>query len=238
MNQNPDLRVTADSITLEILSRIVRLKKEVGFLNFPDHQSLDEVLKMVYPSFYRNWNYKYIIDRGPVGTIGNLALVKKYLKQPIKCIVLLRDLMDVLASYIKLFETDPTSFVNKYGNTIEKKLNFVMRDQGKVVQELQCIEHLMKPENRQMAYFFKYDDFVLNPKKYIKEIYQFLEIPYFQHTFVDLDQLSINGIAYNDSILGKNVHTIRTKEIKKLNNPYKEKIPEKIKQKYGHIKFL
>ena len=80
-------------------------------------------------------------------------------------------------------------------------------------------------------------DNLLSCKSGIKKIYAFLEIPYFQHQFIDLDQLIINGIKYNDNFIGKNMHTIRTKEIKKLNNPYKEQIPERIKQKYGHIRF-
>ena len=237
MNQNPDLVVTANSITLEIMKDLFFLKRIDTFQNFPDHESLNQVMDMVYPAFYKNWSYKYIIDRGPVGTEGNLALMKKHFKQPIKCIVLLRDLMDVVASYIKWFETEPGSFINKEGNTVDEKLSYVMQDEGAVAKELKCIQHLMKPENRHMAYFFKYDDFVIDPEKYIKEIYQFLEIPYFQHKFIDLDQLMINGIKYNDDFIGKNMHTIRTKEIKKVINPYKDMIPERIKQKYGHIKF-
>ena len=237
MNQNPDLVVTANSITLEIMKDLFFLKRIDTFQNFPDHESLNQVMDMVYPAFYKNWSYKYIIDRGPVGTEGNLALMKKHFKQPIKCIVLLRDLMDVVASYIKWFETEPSSFINKEGNTVDEKLSYVMQDEGAVAKELKCIQHLMKPENRHMAYFFKYDDFVIDPEKYIKEIYQFLEIPYFQHKFIDLDQLMINGIKYNDDFIGKNMHTIRTKEIKKVINPYKDMIPERIKQKYGHIKF-
>jgi len=237
MNQNPDVVVTANSITLEIMKDLFFLKRIDTFQNFPDHESLNQVMDMVYPAFYKNWSYKYIIDRGPVGTEGNLALMKKHFKQPIKCIVLLRDLMDVLASYIKWFETEPSSFINKQGNTVDEKLSYIMKDEGAVAKELKCIQHLMKPENRHMAYFFKYDDFVIDPDKYIKEIYQFLEIPYFQHKFIDLDQLMINGIKYNDDFIGKNMHTIRTKEIKKVINPYKDMIPERIKQKYGHIKF-
>lgn len=237
MNQNPDLVVTANSITLEIMKDLFFLKRIDTFQNFPDHESLNQVMDMVYPAFYKNWSYKYIIDRGPVGTEGNLALMKKHFKQPIKCIVLLRDLMEVLASYIKWFETEPSSFINKHGNTVDEKLSYVMKDEGAVAKELKCIQHLMKPENRHMAYFFKYDDFVINPEKYIKEIYYFLKIPYFQHHFIDLDQLIINGIKYNDDFMGKNMHTVRTKEIKKVSNPYKEMIPERIKQKYGHIKF-
>ena len=237
MNQNPDLIATANSITLEIMKDIFLLKRTDVFQNFPDHESLNQVMDMVYPTFYKNWSYKYIIDRGPVGTPQNLELLTKHFKQPIKCIVLLRDLMDVLASYIKWFETEPTSFINKQGRTIEEKLSYVMLDTGAVAKELKCIQHLMRPENKHMAYFFKYDDFVIDPEKYIKKIYAFLEIPYFQHQFIDLDQLIINGIKYNDNFIGKNMHTIRTKEIKKLNNPYKEQIPERIKQKYEHIKF-
>ena len=237
MNQNPDVVVTANSITLEIMKDLFFLKRIDTFQNFPDHESLNQVMDMVYPAFYKNWSYKYIIDRGPVGTEGNLALMKKHFKQPIKCIVLLRDLMDVVASYIKWFETEPSSFINKEGNTVDEKLSYVMQDEGAVAKELKCIQHLMKPENRHMAYFFKYDDFVLDPEKYIKEIYKFLDIPYFQHSFIDLDQLIINGVKYNDDFIGKNMHTIRTKEIKKVINPYKDMIPERIKQKYGHIKF-
>ena len=238
MNQNPDLVVTANSITLEIMKDLFLLKHTDVFQNFPDHHSLNNVLDMVYPTFYKNWSYKYIIDRGPVGLSGNLVLMQKHFKQPIKCIVLLRDLMDVLASYIKWFETEPSSFINKFGlRNIDEKLSKIMNNKGAVAKELQCIQHLMKPENRHMAYFFKYDDFVLDPEKYIKEIYKFLDIPYFQHSFIDLDQLIINGVKYNDDFIGKNMHTIRTKEVKKVINPYKEMIPERIKQKYGHIKF-
>ena len=237
MNQNPDLIVTANSITLEIMKDLFLLKHTDVFQNFPDPESLNQVMDMVYPTFYKNWSYKYIIDRGPVGLPGNLALMNKHFKKPIKCIVLLRDLMDVLASFIKWFETETTAFPNRYSSTLESKLSLVMNDKGAVAKELKCIQYLMKPENRHMAYFFKYDDFVLDPEKYIKEIYKFLDIPYFQHSFIDLDQLIINGIKYNDDFMGKNMHTVRTKEVKKLINPYKEMIPERIKEKYEHIKF-
>ena len=239
MNQNPDVAVTANSITLDIIEALFLLQQEGGFRNFPDHESYNQVMDIVFPTYYKNWSYKYIIDRGPVATDGNLFLMQKHFKQPIKCIVLLRDVVDVLASYIKWFETEPTAFPNKYrpSGTIEEKLVMLMNNQGAIAKELKCIQNLMRPENRHMSYFFKYDDFVIDPEKYIKEIYQFLEIPYFKHYFTNLNQLIVNGTRYNDSVMGENMHTIRTKEVKKLNNSYKEMIPERIKQKYGHIKF-
>ena len=73
MNQNPDIAVTANSITLEIMKDIFLLKQTDVFQNYPDHKSLDNVLSNVYSSYYKDWNYKYIIDRGPVMTPGILV---------------------------------------------------------------------------------------------------------------------------------------------------------------------
>jgi hypothetical protein len=51
-----------------------------------------------------------------------------------------------------------------------------------------------------------------------------------------LKQIKVNGMGYDDKVVGRNMHTIRT-AVKKQYNPYIEKIPERIKQKYGHIRF-
>ena len=58
-----------------------------------------------------------------------LEVMQKHFKQPIRYIVIVRDLLDVLASYIKWFETEPTSFLNKY-KTLDEKLNKVMAKEG------------------------------------------------------------------------------------------------------------
>ena len=193
---------------------------------------------MVYPTFYKNWNYKYIIDRGPIGTVDNLSLMRQHFKQPIKCIVLLRDVIDVLASYIKWFETEPTSFINKFGlKDINEKLSQIMNDKGAVAKELKCIQNLLTPENRPLCCFIKYDDLVENPEATLQKVYTFLNIPYFSHTFIGLDQLVVNGIKYNDDVMGKNMHTLRTTGIKKIDNPYKKMVPQYFREKYGHITF-
>ncbi len=100
MNQNKELVVTANSITLEIMKDLFLLKQTDVFQNYPDHKSLDNVLDSVYDVFYKNWPQRIIIDRGPVMTPANFELMQKHFKRPFKCIVLLRDLMDVLASYM------------------------------------------------------------------------------------------------------------------------------------------
>jgi hypothetical protein len=85
MNQNKDLVVTANSITLEIMKDLFLLKQTDVFQNFQDHKSLDNVLDSVYDTFYKDWPQRVIIDRGPVTTLGNFELVKKnILNDPLK----------------------------------------------------------------------------------------------------------------------------------------------------------
>ena len=235
MNQNSEIVCTANSITLEIMKDLFLLKKTDVFKNYPDYKSLDNVLDSVFDIYYKDWPQRIIIDRGPVMTTGNLALIQKHFKRPFKCIVLLRDLIDVLASYMKWYTENPDSFINRFKcKNDEEKLGMVMNKNGAVAKELEAIKNSYNYPG--MCLYIKYDNLVTQPEKEIRRVYEFINMPYFNHTFKDLKQININGIGYDDTVVGKNMHTIRT-EIKKKYNPYINKIPERIRQKYEHIKF-
>ena len=238
MNQNPEIATTANSITLDIMKVLFLLKQTEVFQNFPDHKSLDNVLDNVYNLYYKDWPQRIIIDRGPVlisGKPGNFELIKKHFKYEFKCIVLLRDLMDVLASYMQWYTENPDSFVNKLGNNDEEKLLQLMREDGAIVKEIKSIQTAYKyPE---MCHFVKYNDIVTNPKQEFKKIYKFMDEPYFNHRFDNLDQVKINGLSYDDRVVGNNMHKLFDGPVRKVYNPYIEKIPESIIRKYEHIKF-
>ena len=236
MNQNKDLVVTANSITLEIMKDLFLLKQTDVFQNFQDHKSLDNVLDSVYDTYYKDWPQRIIIDRGPVMTTGNFELVKKHYKRPFKCIVILRDLMDVLASYMQWYTENPDAFPNRFGlNTDDEKLGMIMNKDGAVAKDLEAIKNAYS--NPEICHFVKYDDMVTNPEQEFRKIYNFLEEPYYNHRFIDLDQININGLPYDDKVVGSNMHKVWSGKVRKIYNPYIEKIPERIKQKYGHIKF-
>ena len=235
MNQNPEIACTPNSITLEIMKDLFLLKNTDVFLNYPDHKSLDNVLDSVFDNYYKDWPQPIIIDRGPVMTIGNFQLMQKHFKKPFKCIVILRDLMDVLASYMKWYTENPDAFPNKYNcKNDEEKLMMIMNKDGAVAKELEAIKNSYNYKD--MCHYVKYDDMVTNPEKTFTDLYQFLGIKPFKHSFQDLKQVEVNGMKYDDTIVGKNMHKIK-KVVRKEYNPYIEKIPERIRQKYGHIRF-
>jgi sulfotransferase len=235
INQNPEIVCTPNSITLEIMKDLFLLKQTDVFLNYQDHDSLDNVLDSVFDNYYKDWPQQYIIDRGPVMTPGNFALMQKHYKRPFKCIVILRNLMDVLASYMKWYKNNPDAFPNRYNlNTDDEKLGMIMNKDGAVAKDLEAIKNAFNYPD--ICHFVKYDDLISKPEQEMRKIYQFIGLPYYNHKFENLQQINVNGIGYDDKVVGKNMHTIRT-TVRKESNKYLDQIPERIRQKYGHIRF-
>ena len=237
LNQNPNIGCTPNSITLEIIKDVFLLKTQDIFLNYPDHYSLDHVLDMIYPAYYKNWNCKYIIDRGPAGTKGNLTLLKKHFKQEIKIIFLVRPLLEVLASWITWAEKTPDSFIRKDTRNPIEACHYLMRNDGQIMKEFRCMKNLLEPGNKHHVHFVDYKEIVEKPVATLKGIYKFLNIPPFKHWFTNLEQVKVNGLGYNDTIMGKDMHTIKTKKLIKSTTDVNILPPEIIKQ-YGKIKFI
>jgi hypothetical protein len=144
--------------------------------------------------------------------------------------------MDVLASYMKWYTENPDAFPNRYNlKNDEEKLLKIMNKDGAVVKDLNAINNAFKHPD--ICHFVKFDDLMTNPTEELQKIYKFLEEPYYPHYFENLKDININGIEYDDTVVGKNMHKLHTGKIEKIYNPYIEKIPQRIKEKYGHIKF-
>ena len=112
-----------------------------------------------------------------------------------------------------------------------------MRKEGQITKELVCMQNLLKPENKPMVHFVDFKEIVEKPHQTIKGIYKFLDIPPFKHRFIDLDQVIVNELGYNDTVLGEGLHTIKTKKLIKSKTNVNILPPEIIKQ-YGKIKFI
>ena len=113
INQNPKVAVTANSIIADMLGELYLLQNTDIFKNFPDHKSFDNATKSLIQSYYKDWPQDYIIDRNPWGLPINLKFLKK-VQDEIKIIVLVRDVQEILASFIKWSQKEPTSIVDLF----------------------------------------------------------------------------------------------------------------------------
>lgn len=238
LNQNSKISVSANSPVSEIMFNLEQTKHNVEtLLNFPDYKSYDNVIKNVLESYYQHSKADYIIDRSSWGNPNNLNLLKKYYGNNIKIIVLLRDVLEVLASFIRWSERNKSSFLNQF-KTVEEKCDFLMRQDSQIMRCLSSAANLTKEENINYALFLQYDDIINHTEQTIDKIYDFLNIPYYpNHYFKNLKQLKVNNVSYNDTLLGKNLHKIKEKEIKKSVYSITDYLPKTVIDKYSRYTF-
>ena len=242
INQNPKVAVTANSIIADMLGELYTLQNSDIFKNFPDHRSFDSVTKSLFDNYYKDWSQDYIIDRGPWGLPINLKFLKET-QEDIRIVVLVRNVEEILASFIKWSQREPTSFVNQYeAKTIEEKCDMLMKTDGQIVKELIGVKHLLDHQPRDIYHIVEYNDLCDNPKQTIEGIYDFLGIYRFNHRYINLDQFYVNGMKYDDKIVGEGLHTIETNSINSNNyNEFKENVndilPKSIIEKYNNLNF-
>jgi sulfotransferase len=240
LNQNPEVSVTANSIFPSILWALHKEKENnLLFLNFPDHESYDNMLKGLIDSYYKNWPSSVIIDRAAWGSKNNVMLIEKYCPNKPKFVVLVRPILEVLASFIKWSTENPHNFLNTETNngTIEEKCDFLMRPDLQIIQEYASIHNLYSNQDKYEVLFIDYTDLVKNAPNEIQKIYTFLDLPQFEHKFTDIDQFEVNKVKYDDSVVGNSLHTIKTKAIEKTKYDVIDYLPKSVIEKYSGLDF-
>ena len=112
-----------------------------------------------------------------------------------------------------------------------------MNKEGVIVKELIGIKHLLEHQPKELYHLVEYNDLVEHPRKTIDSIYEFLGIPKFKHSFIDLDKFKVNGMEYDDTIVGEGLHTIKTDAIYKDTYDVYSIIPKSIIDKYKQCNF-
>lgn len=237
LNQNKNISVTANSPVVEMFFSIENIKKNnEAYINFPDEKSINNVLKNIFNNYYQDWKSDYIIDRSSWGTPDNLNILKKYYNKDIKIIVLVRDVLEILASFIKWSQENKNTFLNQF-NTTEEKCEFLMRRGGQISLCLSSAFNLLSPENQKYSLLVEYDNLIADTSNQINEIYSFLDIESYQHSFQNLNQLKLNGIKYDDTYLGKNLHKVKERCVKKSLYKVEDFLSDNIIQKYSSLNF-
>ena len=245
LNQNPSVQATGQSFIPDLLYALAQAKKLPAYLNFPDSKSYNNVMKNIIPNYYKDWDSDYIIERGDWITPYNFNMFKKYAPNEIKIVILVRNIIDIIKSYLKICENNPLFYVNLqynsldktelYTDEIETKCDLIMKKNDYVDTALYSIKWLIENNHLSNMYIVEYENLVNNPKETVQLICEFYGLPAFEYKFTDLQQLEVDGLVYNDKYLQAPVHTIRTDKIKKKRN--RITLSPKVINKYSNLEF-
>ena len=160
LNQNKKIAVTPNSCVSTIMNNLFELHESEFIKNFPETSGIDNVIKKLFQNYYENLEAETIFDRSSWGNIANLHLLKKYGIEP-KFILLVRPLIEVLASFVKISNCENVrEFVEKMMNPMS----------GKIYKDWLSTKNII--ETKQNYLLIKYDDLInnteINVKKYLE----------------------------------------------------------------------
>ena len=221
LNQNKNITVSPNSCVVEIMYDLFKMYESSWIKNVPEFSGLNNVTIKLLENYYEHIDSKFIFERGAWGTPYNLSMLQRLNHQP-KFLLLVRPLIEVLASYVKVQKPkDVENFI----------YNVMHPDVGKIYFDWQSTSNIIKTNQNYLL--IKYDDLVNNTEEKMKEIYSYFNIPEFKHVFQNVEQFNYNGVQYDDSVFeSPNLHKIRS-DIKKEDYDIEKYLPKEIIKRYA-----
>jgi len=224
MGQNPEFYVTPTSGVLELL-----YAARANYTSSPEFKAQDsETMKIGFinfcyyglQGFFTGITDKpYVLDKSR-GWGVHYNFLNSFYENP-KVICMVRDPRDIFASMEKNFRKNQhldSGIVNHaemIGTTTEKRIEFWANSQP-VGMDMERLEQIIKEGNDKKMIFIKYEDLTKNPDEEIKKLYEYLELPFYQHDFNNITQIT----KEDDSVYGiYGDHNIKSKiEFKQSNS--------------------
>jgi sulfotransferase len=200
-----------------------------------------KLLSSFFDTFYQDIDNPVVIDREKDWpTPANLNLIKNYVTPNPKIIVTVRDILEIIASfiamdngYLKINTANSNAFFNNYRSSNDSIAEYLMKPNGDIDKALLGVASAFYPENKGMFHIVEYNDLVANPEETMSGIYKFLELPDYKHDFNNIEKIESD----NDVVLGlpENLHDVR-KSLSKSSTSTGI-LSDYIKHKYSNMEF-
>jgi sulfotransferase len=214
--QNPDIYATPTSGVLELI-----FAARSNYTNSPEFKAQDaDLMRNAFLTFCRKGmdgfyesltDRKYVIDKSRGWGIHYDMLNTIYPEPKIICMI--RDLRDIFCSMEKNYRKHPEKqdpildWSQMQGTSVPKRIDIWAQNPpvGMALERLSEI-HRMGIDSRIL--FVKFEDLCLYPEREMQRIYTYLDIPYFEHDFDNIEQVT----KEDDEVYGAfGDHVIRTK---------------------------
>jgi sulfotransferase len=220
LSQNPEIHSEGNSALCQIMWDLhisINNNSLEQILATKRLESSQKIIKSIPQLYYKNIEKDFVIDKCRSWTIpANIDLIERYIDQDPKIVVMIRDVVDVISSFVNLYQK------NNVNVDIEDLL--ILENSEPLCRSIDGILNSFK-DNKNIYHYVNYDDLVFDTKNTLNNVYDFLKIKNFDH---DLNKI-INLHPEDDSVYGLNgMHEVREKI---------EKISTDIKLKDSTIQF-
>jgi sulfotransferase len=163
--------------------------------------SIKNIISAIPKNYYFDVNKKIVFDKSSYWTHeNNFSLIKQYIDNNPKIIVLVRNVKDILNSFIHIHIKN-----NSYYKDIEK---YYLYENDLIINTaISGIQWAINNNKEKNFIFIKYEELCSFPERTMKKIYDFLNIEYFPTNFLNIE----NIYPEDDSVYKiKNLHLVRS----------------------------
>jgi sulfotransferase len=168
------------------------------------------VLKSVLQGYYSHIDKPFVIDKDR-GWIPLLPQVEAILDRKVKIVVCVRNPAEILTSFERLRKDNPLFFTKadsslREGSNIASRAYYYAGPEGAMGLSHRNIKDAITMGYLDRFLFIDYNRFCNSPKSQTKRIYEFLELPAYEHDFENIVQTEV----YNDMAIGlPNLHKVK-----------------------------
>ena len=232
LSQNPKIHAEGNSpvcpLMWEMCNSITKCREQFQ-ANNKEHLVV-EYLKHIPHFYYQDIKEPIVLDKCRSWTHHpNYELAKCCIDPSIKVIVMMRPILEIVASFAKLYTKN-----NIKGEELNKELHkLFVNDSDPLMRSLQGLKNAKERYDSNSFLFVNYEDLIQQPKQTIQKIYDFCGWEYYDHDFENI------RVKYpeNDEVYKLHgYHSIRNK-IEKEYTDIRTLLTDDIIQKCSEISF-
>jgi sulfotransferase len=194
--QNPHFHCDAVTSGLVGLLSMVQenWEKSESFRAWPDIEAKKRVLKGIFYSYYGHSTQPTIIDKNR-GWLNQAELLEMVLEERPKFLVTVRDMRAIMSSWEKMWRKNKALFrltlPPEAQPTVESRVQHWGSSKDHTGRAYLNIQDALSRGYRDSMLFIDFDKLTEYPQIQMNRIYDFLELPRFQHDFKNIVQKNI-----------------------------------------------
>ncbi len=242
IDQNPNIHSSPVSPVMELMYwNDEYFKTSEQYLGYPKPKSAYNIISGFMDQYYYDIAEPVVIDHCRAWP-NNIQRIKTYITPNPKIICVVRDVVEILTSFITMIRrnSDQVSFVDKH--LIEKGLpinddnrcDYLMSDDGIVEQALWSLSQAFIKKDLKHLQIIEYNNLVADPENEMRKIYEFLDLEYYKHDFNNV--YNHHRELDNELYALKDMHQVRS-SVEKLSKNPQDILSDYILDKYNRLEY-
>jgi sulfotransferase len=213
LKQNPKIHGEAVSSVYSIFNYMHYNWDSIANIEYKEVESKIDVLKAILYNYHARHNKEIIFDKDLMW-VTKISILEALLKKKIKILCPVRNPIEIISSFERIKRNNPLSVtmtddINPMeATTIASRAHYFANPEGSLGKTYTYIKDAVTMGYLDRMLFIDYNKFCNAPKNELNRVYDFFELPSFEHDFENIEQNEV----YDDSIRKlPNLHKIKPK---------------------------